>query len=1005
MHDDLRNIADALRSYLAGYTQNTRLLQLTTALGANALIVESLTGREGLSQGFQFQLTVLGTDAGLDANRLLGQPALLQILTQHSQQALRPVHGHVTALERLSSDGGFARYRLTLEPWLAFLRYRHDAFVWQDRNTLDIVTEIFADYRNQGKLVPAWRIAVSDTGQYLPRDVCTQFEESDLSFVERLLAEEGLFYWFEHTGDPTGSAYGAHTLVISDTNAAFAANAQQTIRFHRAAAVEKTDTITSWHAARQIVTNALAVASWNEQQASVITSRESTCHDNGDVPELLAADHSGQRHFRDTSLAERQARMQLEALEARNKIYTGEGTVRTLAPGTTFDLSGHPIHAPDRVKGGSACTIFAVIAVTHFARNNLTSDARTLIDSIFANSTLPSQADHKAAEPLYRNRFTALRTDVRWRPLMQDGRGALRHPKPTVTGIHTAIVVGNAGQDLTTERDHRIKVQMHWQRGTLSGSRTSHPQGNDNAPGNAGAYIWVRVAEPAAGANWGSSFTPRIGQEVILDYIESDIDRPIVIGSLYNGTGQQDAQGNLNAQGAGVATGNAPAWFAGESGEHAHNAVLSGFKTQEIGHSQTGQGGYNALVFDDSTAQVGARLQTTQHKTQLNLGHIKRQQDNARKRSHGHGAELATAAFGAMRAGQGLLLSADARPNAGSSQMDAKEAHAQLQQALDLQQSQAATAQKHHAFVGKELDQEQHAFPEEILKRPIASLQQTDNGSGTLDGGGAGTVPAFSRPDMVLSSPAGIALLTPADAHISASSITVTGGLDVSMTAGSNYAAAVRSGITLFTYGDAKAKRKDQGDKGIKLHAAHGKVDLQAQSAELKAAADKDVRITSTHARVEAAAREHVLLAAGGAYIKIAGGNIEIHAPGSVQFKASQKDVSGPASFSPTAISLPKSELVVDPDKPVFSQQFDLSHLAFNSELGFSSENLPYRVFSKEGQFISSGTTNQDGLTDRILTNEATKLVVLIGAGEWQIEEYFEHYELAEDAADPGESV
>jgi uncharacterized protein involved in type VI secretion and phage assembly len=101
---------------------------------------------------------------------------------------------------------------------------------------------------------------------------------------------------------------------------------------------------------------------------------------------------------------------------------------------------------------------------------------------------------------------------------MQLHFSALLHPKPTVAGIHTAIVVGTSGQDLTTERDHRVKVQMHWQRGAQSASRRSHPQG-ENAPGNEAAYVWVRVVEPAAGANWGSSFTPRIGQEVILENI------------------------------------------------------------------------------------------------------------------------------------------------------------------------------------------------------------------------------------------------------------------------------------------------------------------------------------------------------------------------------------------------------------------------------------------------------------------------------------------------------
>lgn len=989
MIDAIQN-AGALRAFLAQYTQDTRLLRLTTSLGADFLLVERITGHEALSETYRFDITALSTDAHIDLRSLLGQPALLQILTQHSRTELRPIHGHVTAVELLASDGGFARYRLTLEPWLAFLRYRRDSYVWQEKNVLDIVQEIFSDYQGQGRLMPQWRLALADAGQYKPRDVCTQFEESDLAFIERLLTEEGLFYWFEHTGDSDSSSFGSHTLVIADHNGAFTPNSQGEIRYHRAAAVEKSDSITVWHARRQLSTNAITLGSWNETQAAAIDTAIGTAHDNGDVPLLNSVDYPGQRRFATRADVERTARRQLEALEARNKTYTAQSTVRTLAPGSTFVLADHPIHEQDRSKSGDETATFAVISVKHRGRNNLSSQARLLVDGLFANSIDTATKEHD--EPLYGNNFTALRADIPWRPLNEDRRGALLHPKPTVSGVHTAAVVGSAGQDLTTERNHCIKVQMHWQRGTQSQSRRPHPQGNDNAPGNDGAYIWVRVAEAAAGPNFGSNFIPRIGQEVILDYIEGDIDRPIVIGSLYNGKGMEDAQGNQIVQGVGPAIGNAPAWFAGNSGGHAHNAILSGFKTQEIGHSKDGQGGYNALIFDDTTGEVGTRLQTTQANAQLNLGHIKRQRDNERKQSHGHGTELTTDAYGAMRAGQGLLITADARPNANSAQMDAKEALDQLKQAHEVQKSLSDTAQKHNAFVGKVLDKEQHEKPEDILARPIESLSQIAVGNGTTEGGGAGKAPTFGRPDLVISAPGGISMLTPQDAHATANAITITGGSDVSATIGRNLAVAAKQGISLFTYGDAHARRKEQGDKGIKLHAAQGKVEVQAQSAELKAAAGSDVNITSTHANVEAVAKDHVLLAASGAYVKISGGNIEIHAPGKVEFKAAMKDLSGPASQTLDLPSLPKSEfpLKTEPAQPLFSQRLDLSHLSKNDHLGFNSAGKKFWVYRDDGTFLTSGTTTEDGITDRIFANEAGNIKVAIETGNWQVEERYE---------------
>jgi uncharacterized protein involved in type VI secretion and phage assembly len=184
-----------------------------------------------------------------------------------------------------------------------------------------------------------------------------------------------------------------------------------------------------------------------------------------------------------------------------------------------------------------------------------------------------------------------------------------------------------------TDRDHRIKEQFHWQRNAgdsdLSHSRLNRPcpASHTGAPADDRAGTWVRIATPLApiaGANWGAVAVPRVGSEVLIDFMDGNIDRPVVIGSLYNGKGQVDAQHNQAFYGAGVATGNAPAWFPGESGAHAHPAALSGIKTQAMGASQSGNGAYNQLVFDDSAGQPRVALQShaSQHTgtAELNLG-------------------------------------------------------------------------------------------------------------------------------------------------------------------------------------------------------------------------------------------------------------------------------------------------------------------------------------------------------------------------------------------------
>ncbi|BAL95899.1 hypothetical protein RGE_25600 [Rubrivivax gelatinosus IL144] len=153
-------------------------------------------------------------------------------------------------------------------------------------------------------------------------------------------------------------------------------------------------------------------------------------------------------------------------------------------------------------------------------------------------------------------------------------------PRPSVHGVQTALVVG-LGEPVHSDRDHRIKIQFHWQRGTRSSHRLAHPAG-DNAPASDASSTWVRVSEAVAGANWGSHFSPRLGQEVLVGFLGGDIDRPVVMGTVYNGLGRPDAQSNQTSAGAAGAGGCAPAWFPGAAAEgrlqaHQHGAVERSF--------------------------------------------------------------------------------------------------------------------------------------------------------------------------------------------------------------------------------------------------------------------------------------------------------------------------------------------------------------------------------------------------------------------------------------------
>jgi len=886
-------LANLLR---AAFTQADRLLRLETPLGPNALLPEQLDAAEHIDAGgFHLELTALSDNADIDSAKLLGQPVRLDLLTQQSRGTLRPFHGHVTRFEQIGANGGLVRYRLVIEPWLAFLRHRQDSFLFQDMSVIEVIDSLFGDYQGQGRLVPAWRWALRDSSVYTRRSVITQYEESDFDFVTRLLAEEGLFYFFEHEAKD-GDALGVHRMVIADANDVFVDNAQASIRFGRADVTATEDVIDRWQGARRWQTNAVSIASWdyraNAKRTAQVGAQGNAQQQSSDGPQLTLqdTDYPGQYWFEDNNQAQRVARLMMEALELRDKQFDGEGSVRTLATGTRFQLQDHFDHDDGEQR-------FAVLAVTHQARNNFNdrfgqvlTEALGTLGSLGRSDVLAAGSNQANGDdaPFYRNHFTVVRDNVPVRPQQSDAQGRALHPRPTVNGSQTALVVGAEGP-VHTDRDHRIKVQFHWQRGARSAGRQSHPAGDDNARASAGLGAWVRVTAPVAGPNWGGVALPRVGQEVLVEFLQGDIDRPVVVGAAYNGRGQSDAQYNQNQAGAAGATGNAPAWFAGDAksqGAYAHNAVLSGIKTQALAGSQAGSSGYNQLVFDDTEGQGRTQLSTTQAATGLVLGHHKEQIDSARQADLGHGAALATDDSGSVRAGAGLLLTAHSAGTSAPLQ-DSEAAASQIEAMSDLAESLADAAKKQKA-----------GLPDEPAAKELPALKQLRHTTEVLRhtesaGEGAEAV-AYSEPHLQVSAPKGVLVTTPADAVLVAGThVTLTAKQDTNVAAGSNLSVAVADGLSLYAHGKAVGQTSD-ATPGIAMHAASGKVGLSSLKGESHLVAEKAVTVASTQGNVTAEAKQHVIVNAAGAQIKVTNGTIELHAPGMVTFKGANHTMVGP---------------------------------------------------------------------------------------------------------------
>ena len=900
------SLVSAVLAELAGvYSQHRRTLRLTTVAGEDVLLAESLRGEEELSRGFRLQVSALSQDAGIALKSLLGQPVLVELLTAGA--VARPLHGYVTAVELAGANGGFARYHLTVEPWTAFLRVGRDSRVFQDQTVLEILDTVFKAYEGKGKLMPSWRFDVRERDVYPERSLTTQYQESDLAFAERLMSEEGLFYFFEHEGDPDSTGFGRHTLVIADHNGAFKPNAQTNVRYTQPGAVMKEDSIDRWRTELRLRTNAVELSSWDYRSRGTRNVNSAAQEEVS----LTSRDAPGVYAYQSRAQGERIAENQLQALQAKKEVHVGAGTVRTLSAGTRFTLQGHSRYDSE----------FVIVRVCHMAHNNLQADTDSALTRTLGECTIKAAnlaelgaslhaARRGAGErPVYRNRIDAIPSAVPY-------RSGSRHARPTVHGQQTAIVVGPAGSVIHTDRDHRIKVQFHWQRGNSSHNRLTHPSpdGHTGAPADDGAGTWVRVATPlapVAGANWGSHALPRVGQEVLVDFFEGNIDRPVVIGALYNGAGQTDAQNNKAAYGAGAATGNAPAWFPGQAGAHGHPAALSGIKSQAMQSSQSGAGAYSQLVIDDSAneARIALQRHATAHQgtAELNLGHLRHQTDNQRLQAAGFGAELKTEHSTALRAGRGMLLSAD-RASTGSAQLDSRPAAGQIEQAAQLHTSLAETAQKHNArLAGEEAADKLPAIAH--VKRS-GEVISASGGDGAGHHGSSGSATEYSEAQLQLSAPSGIAALTPASAVITAGTTSAIGaGQDINFAAQGGSFHVVRAGISLFTYGKATNASKPNQETGIRLHAASGKVSSQSQSGPTRLTADKGITVASVTKSVNVAAREHVLLTAQGAFLKLEGGNIMLHGPGKIEFKASMKELAGPQRCEVAMVTFPNSIL------------------------------------------------------------------------------------------------
>lgn len=878
---DIRH--SALVASLASLSHRNRLIQLQGP--HDGLVVERFEGQESVCGDHRLRIDCLSTDAFLDIDPWLEQPLTLQL--RAADGSLRQWHGLCTEVAQLGSDGGLARYQLVLEPWTALLRLRRNAVIFQDMDIRGICERILADYPQA-----TYRFDV----EALPRrPITTQYRETDWEFVTRLLAEAGLAWRIEQTQ----GGEGGHTLVVLGPQAELPEIGS--VRFHRVAATESADGISAFSERQQLVANSSTVASWHSEQIKAVSARATAT--TGDLPGLEVYVQPRVGRFAESSWAQSEAQARLDAVRVSQVLYSGSGSERRLAAGSRFSLVQHPQYEAQA---------FQLLVVHHAAVNNLESG----IAELLGHSELERGS--------YRNQFLATDASVAIRALPQD--------KPSLHGPQAARVVGVANAALSPNREHQVRIQFNWQRGSAPnpgglGDTGSNQPGH--APGDQTSGTWVPVVEWVAGPNWGTAFLPRIGSEVLVEFLHGDIDQPRITGQLYNGEVEPPFGGGIDAQAR-------------------HPGVLSGLHTEAHDGSGTQQ-----WVIDDTPGQLRTRLHSSLADSRLELGYLIQHQNKARGALRGEGFELATQGWSNVHAGEGLLLSASTQQHAASTVMDNTEVVAQLKGAEHSLEQMQQTLQQQQV-PGLAAWQSTGMLRELADPNADGRFEGEVNGQSPFkpsDGRNPGDEPVerFAKPMLLVEAPNHIAWATTASAIAYAGqNLQLTVQQDLHTSSGETIATVSGGQVSLFAQSGP-----------VRVIAADGPVSLQAHDGELEVLAEQAITITATDSRIDVLAKNKIVLQAGSSSVTLEDGDIAFSCLGEFKVKAGDhRFLIGNA----TTTKLP--HLPIDALTNVLTGMFSVQFVV-EDEYGSPIPNFSYVVVGGSGS-EARGTTNQKGETERI---------------------------------------
>jgi type VI secretion system secreted protein VgrG len=521
-------------------TQDKRPLKVNTPLGKDAIFITSFSAREGISQLFQYYLELIApNDTDVSFDQLLGQKVTVELATL--QDKSRFFNGIVSRFSQGQRDQQFTTYRAEVVPQFWLLTRKWESRIFQHISVPDILKKVLEGIATAFEIV----------GNFEKRDFCVQYRETDFNFASRLMEEEGIFYYFRHTSDE-------HKMVLTNNSAGLSdVPDQSTVVFDEIFGGRRPDLrIFSWSKVQEMRAGKYTLFDHCFEQPQSHLEASKTIQDSvqvgtvthklkvGGNDKLEIYDYPGEYAQRfdgiDKSGGEQPAEVQ--------KIF--QDNQRTV--GIRMQQEAVP---SIEITGSSNCSQF-MSGFTFTLDRHFNANGKYVLTTVMHTARMSNFASGGVGDFQYSNSFTCIPAALPYRP----ARGTFR---PVVQGTQTAVVVGPSGEEIFTDKYGRVKVQFHWDR---------------DGKNDADSSCWVRVGQNWAGKRWGASFWPRIGQEVIVDFLEGDPDQPIIIGSVYNVDQMPPYLGS------------------GLDPKHKNDNKVSGIKS----NTTPGGQGYNEIRFDDT---------------------------------------------------------------------------------------------------------------------------------------------------------------------------------------------------------------------------------------------------------------------------------------------------------------------------------------------------------------------------------------------------------------------